>query len=55
MKSVKTMLLGIASLVIAACAIPFWLSGAIIGAVAFFIFLILGIFLCVDGFLTPEE
>ena len=55
MKSVKTMLLGIAALIIATCGSIFWLAGAVIGAVVFFAFLIIGIFLCIDGFLTPHE
>ena len=48
MKSIKKMLLGIASLVIASCAVPFWIAGAAIGAFVFFPFVIIGIFLCID-------
>lgn len=53
MKSVKKMLLGIASLVIASCGVPLWVAGAVIGVIMFFPFLIIGIFLCIDGYLTP--
>lgn len=55
MKSIKTMLLGIAFLIIAACGTPIWLAGSAIGAVMFFAGLIIGLFLCIDGFLTPHE
>ena len=55
MKSVKKMLLGIASLIIASCGIPFWVAGAVLGAVVFFVFLISGLFLCVDGYLSQDE
>lgn len=55
MKSVKTMLLGIASLIIASCGVPIWGAGAALGAIVFFVFLIIGIFLCIDGFLSVDE
>ena len=55
MKSIKTMLLGIASLIIAVCTLPLFAIGMVFGAVAFFVFLIIGVFLCIDGFLTPHE
>lgn len=32
MKSIKTMLLGIAFLIIAACGVPLWMAGAGVGA-----------------------
>ena len=54
MKSIKKMLLGIASLIIASCAVPFWIAGAAIGAFVFFPFVIIGIFLCIDGFLSVD-
>ena len=54
MKPIKTMLLGIASLIIAVGGIPFWLAGAAIGAIVFFVGLIVGIFLCIDGYLSVE-
>jgi hypothetical protein len=50
MKSIKTMLLGIALLIIACCCVPFWVAGAGIGAVLFFIFLIFGLILCFKGY-----
>ena len=54
MKSIKKMLLGIAFLIIASCAVPFWIVGAAIGAFVFFPFVIIGIFLCIDGFLSVD-
>ena len=55
MKAIKKMLLGIAFLIIGACGVPFWVAGANLGAVMFFAGLVVGLVLCVDGFLTPEE
>lgn len=55
MKSIKKMLLGIAFLIIGACGVPMWMAGANVGAVMFFAGLLVGLVLCVDGFLTPEE
>ena len=55
MKAIKKMLLGIAFLIIGACGVPFWVGGANLGAVLFFAGLVVGLVLCVDGFLTPEE
>ena len=55
MKSIKIMLLGIAFLIIAACGVPFWVAGAGVGAILFFVGLLIGLFLCIDGFLTPHE
>ena len=54
MKSLKKMLLGIALLIISLCGLVVWLAGAGIGAVVFFVFLLVGGFLCVDGYLTPQ-
>lgn len=55
MKSIKTMLLGIAFLIIACCGVPFWVAGAGIGAVVFFVGLIIGLILCIKGFFTNEQ
>ena len=55
MKSIKTMLLGIAVLIIAACGATIWMAGAGIGAVVFFSCLVIGLFLVIDGFLTPHQ
>ena len=55
MKNVKKMLLGIALLIISSIGATFWSEGAIVGAVMFFVFLILGIFFCIDGFLSQDE
>ncbi len=55
MKSIKTMLLGIAFLIVAACGVPFWVAGAGIGAVVFFVGLIIGLILCIKGFFAKEQ
>ena len=55
MKSIKTMLLGIAFLIIACCGVPFWVAGAGIGAIVFLVGLIIGLILCIKGFITDEE
>ena len=55
MKSIKKMLLGIALLVIAAMGMMLWFAGSIVGAVAFFVTLIPGIFLVIDGFLSVDK
>ena len=55
MRSIKKMLLGIASLIIASCGVPIWMAGAVIGAIVFFVFLIIGLYLCIDGYLSPDE
>ena len=54
MNSLKKMLLGIAMLIIALCGLVVWMAGAGIGAIVFFVFLLAGGFLCVDGYLTPQ-
>lgn len=54
MKSIKTMLLGIAFLIIAACAVPFWVAGATDGAIFFCIAFVIGLVLCLKGFFTKE-
>ena len=55
MKSIKTMLLGIAILIIACCVVPFWIAGSGIGAIVFFSLLLLGLILCLKGFFTNEQ
>ncbi len=55
MKSIKTMLLGIAFLIIASFGIPFWIAGSAVGAIVFFAALAAGLFLSVDGFLTKDD
>jgi len=52
MKSIKTMLLGIALLIVASCGVPFWVAGASIGAIVFCVGLIFGLILCTKGFFT---
>ena len=54
MKSIKTMLLGIAMLIVACCGLTVWMAGAGIGAVVFLVFLIIGLFLCIDGYLSVQ-
>lgn len=54
MKSIKTMLLGIAFLIVACCGMPMWMAGAGVGAVLFFSGLILGAILCLRGFFSKE-
>ncbi len=54
MKSIKTMLLGIALLIVAACGLPLWIGGAAIGAVMFFAGGMIGLILCVKGFFSKE-
>jgi len=55
MKSIKTMLLGIAFLIIACCGVPFWVAGAGVGAIVFFAGLLIGMVLCIKGYLMKEE
>ena len=55
LRSIKTMLLGIAFLIIASIGNTYWGAGSAFGAVIFFLFLILGLFFCIDGFLTPDN
>lgn len=54
MKSIKTMLLGIALLIIAACGLTMWMTGAGVGAVMFIAGGIIGLILCVKGFFSKE-
>ena len=54
MKSIKTMLLGIALLIVASCGVSLWMAGAIIGGIMFYAGLAIGIILCLKGFFTKE-
>ena len=54
MKSIKTMLLGIALLIIASCGVPLWVAGAGVGAIMFFAGGVIGLLLCFKGFFTKE-
>ncbi|MBR4292767.1 MAG: hypothetical protein IKT54_04050 [Clostridia bacterium] len=54
MKSIKTMLLGIALLIIAACGVPVWMAGSGVGAGMFFTGGIIGLILCLKGFFSKE-
>ena len=54
MKSIKRMLLGIALLIVACCGLTVWMAGAGVGAAVFFVFLIIGLFLCIDGYLSIQ-
>jgi len=54
MKSVKTMLLGIALLIVAACGVSLWMAGAVMGAVLFYVGGGAGIALCLKGFFSKE-
>lgn len=55
MKSIKTMLLGIAILIIASCGVPMWLTGSAVGAVMFGAGLIVGINVCLMGFFSKNQ
>ena len=54
MKSIKTMLLGIALLIVAACGAPLWVAGAGVGAIMFFAGLATGLLLCFKGYFGKE-
>ena len=54
MKSIKTMLLGIALLIVAACGLSLWMAGAGVGAVMFYIGGIIGLILCLKRFFSKE-
>ena len=56
MRSVKKMLLGIASLILSLGGLPIsiWMW-PVVGIIIFFVFLIIGLFFCIDGYLTPDE
>ena len=55
MKNIKKMLLGIALLIISIIGLVLWLAGTVIGAIAFFATLIIGIFFLIDGFLSVDK
>ena len=55
MKSIKKMLLGIAFLVMSSMGMSLWFAGSVVGTVAFFAMLVLGIFFVVDGYLSVDE
>ena len=55
MKNIKKMLLGIALLVISVIGMVLWLAGTFIGPIIFFITLVVGIFLTIDGFLSVDK
>ncbi len=55
MTNVKKMLLGIAMLILSLVGAIFWLAGSIIGTVAFFVFLVIGGFFVIDGYLSVDE
>lgn len=55
MRSVKTMLLGIACLIVAVIGNIFWFAGSAIGAVVFFVGLIFGLIFCLRGFFTNKN
>jgi hypothetical protein len=55
-KSVKTMLLGIAVLLIASFAMSLWIEGTgTIYGIAFLVFAIAGIVLCLKGYFAKDE
>ncbi len=55
MKSIKTMLLGIAFLIIAAIGIPLWMVGSYLGFVLFAAGGLAGIILCIKGYFQKTE
>ena len=54
MKSVKKMLLGLSFLVISTMGMVLFVNNSIIGAVIFFVFLGLGLYFCIDGYLGTD-
>lgn len=54
MKPIKTMLLGIAFLIVACCGVPMWVHGALLGGFLFLGGLIVGGILCIKGFFMDE-
>ena len=54
MKSIKTMLLGIALLIVASCGLSLWMVGSGVGAGMFFAGGIIGLILCLRGFFSKE-
>lgn len=55
MKSIKTKLLGIALLIAASCGVALWMAGAGVGAIMFYVGLIIGLILCFKGFIEKEQ
>ncbi len=55
MKSVKTMLLGIAFLVLGAIGTPLWMAGSYFGCGVAIVGTLFGILLCLKGYLNKEE
>ena len=55
MKGIKKMLLGIALLIVATIGTIFWMAGTWVGVVLFFVGLLPGIFLVLDGYLSIEK
>ena len=54
MKSVKKMLLGIAFLIISVVGAVFFVNNSLIGGIIFFPTLIIGIIICIDGYLSID-
>ena len=54
MKSIKTMLLGIALLIVASGALPLWMAGSAVGAVMFFATFIIGLIFLLKGYWGKE-
>lgn len=55
MKSIKTMLLGIAFLIIAAIGAPIWFAGSYLGAGMFIVGGLVGVVLCLKGYFDKTE
>ncbi len=55
MKSIKTMLLGIAVLILASFGYIAWINGVGVGAVTFFAGLVIGLLLCLRGYFRKDE
>ena len=55
MKSIKTMLLGIAILILASFGYIAWINGVGAGAVTFFTGLIIGLILCLRGYFRKDD
>ncbi len=55
MKSIKTMLLGIALLIVASCGVPIAMTESVIGAIMFYAGLLIGLILCFKGFFAKEQ
>ena len=55
MKSIKQMLLGIAFLIIALCGVPMWMAGSVLGAIMFYVGIVVGLSLCLIGFFAKDK